>query len=161
MPRLTILCLALIATAAGQFIPIADYSRIEAGLWLGGSVDRPPPGTEAVLNVCTIKDRYKARFHAHHPIKDSPPAPSLDWLRDAVKWVETQRKAGRTTFIHCQAGVSRAAMVTAAYLMHDRGWGRDRALKYIREKRPKVAPNPAFLELLAEYERHLSRERRR
>src|SRR5262249_54858427 len=132
-----------------------------AGLWMGGSVDRPPPGTDAVLNLSSIKDRYKARFHAHDPIDDAPPAPSLDWLRDAVKWVDEQRKAGRTTYIHCQAGISRAAMVTAAYLMRDRGWGRDRALRHIREERPQIAPNPAFLALLAEYERHLRRERRR
>jgi len=147
--------------AGGQFIRAATYTRIEAGLWLGGSVERPPPGTDSVLNLCHARDPYKARFHSWEAIDDGAPAPSLEWLRDAVKWVDTQRRAGRSTYIHCQAGISRAAMVTTAYLMYDKGWGRDRALKYIRDERPQVSPNAAFMKLLDEYERSLKRAPRR
>ncbi len=158
MLRLTLLTVAgLTLPAAGQLIPRASYTRIEAGLWVGGSVERPPPGTDSVLNLCKIRDPYRVRHHAWEPIEDAAPAPSLDWLHDAVKWVDEQRRAGRTTFVHCQAGISRAAMVTAAYLMYDRGWTRDRALRHIRAERPQIAPNPAFLDLLAEYERSLRR----
>src|SRR3954451_7810642 len=115
MLRLALICLPLLALpAAGQFIPLANYSRIEDGLYLGGSVDRPPPGTDSVLNLCHARDRYRVKHHAWKAIDDAPPAPSLEWLRESVKWVDEQRRAGRTTYIHCQAGISRGAMVTAA-----------------------------------------------
>jgi len=29
-----------------------DYALIEDGLYMGGYVDEPPPGTNAVLNLC-------------------------------------------------------------------------------------------------------------
>lgn len=43
-------------------------------------------------------------------------------------------------------------MVTAAYLMKEHGWGRDEALAFLRSKRPVVRPNPAFMQLLTEWE---------
>lgn len=137
-----------------------DYSKVADGLYVGGSVAKPPRGTEAVLNLCAIRDPYKADVHAWEPIADASPAPSLRWLRDAVGWVDAQRKAGRPTYVHCQAGISRSVMVTAAYLMHERGWTRDRALAHIREQRPIASPNAAFLDLLADYERELKRTRK-
>ena len=36
-----------------------DYSRVEEGLYIGGSVDRPPRGTQAVVNVCGRPERYQ------------------------------------------------------------------------------------------------------
>ena len=63
--------------------------------------------------------------------------------------------AGDVTFFHCRNGISRSAMVVAAYLMADRGWGREDALAFLRSKRPGVRPNPAFLALLAEWEQAL------
>ena len=39
-----------------------NYSLIEEGLYMGGDVARPPPGTKAVLNLCEKKD-HEAVFH--------------------------------------------------------------------------------------------------
>ena len=40
-------------------------------------------------------------------IRDAAPAPDLDWLRKQVKFVDTQRRAGLTVYVHCRAGISR------------------------------------------------------
>ncbi|MFO0825476.1 MAG: dual specificity protein phosphatase [Gemmataceae bacterium] len=136
-----------------------NYSRFEDGLYLGGYVPAPPPGTQAVLNLCESKDPYHAEFHAWNPIPDAAPAPSLDWLRQQVAFVEAQRAAGRVVYIHCHAGVSRGCMVTTAYLMARDGRSRDETLAAIRTHRPHVRPNPAFMELLLEWERALKAER--
>jgi protein phosphatase slingshot len=69
-----------------------------------------------------------------------------------VRFIDEQRKAGRTVFIHCRNGVSRSGMVATAYLMSKNNWSRDEALKFIRSKRDIVRPNPAFMKLLEEWE---------
>ena len=132
-----------------------NYSQIEDGLWIGGLVPEPPPGTQAVLNLCESEDSYQAEIHRWVPIPDAEPAPSLDWLREQVGFVESARSTGRVLYIHCRAGISRSGMVMTAYLMKREKWSRDRALEYIRLKRPGVRPNPAFMPLLLEWEQSL------
>jgi hypothetical protein len=130
----------------------ASYDQIEDGLFLGGLRREPPPGTRAVLNVCESEDPYRAEFHRWQPIHDAAPAPSLDWLRQQVEFVDQQRRAGRTVYVHCHAGISRGGMVVVAYLMYREGWSRDETLAFVRKRRPAVSPNPAFMELLQEWE---------
>lgn len=132
-----------------------NYSQVEPELYLGGSVPVPPRRVTAVLNLCEVEDRYTAAVHSWQPIKDAAPAPDLIWLRKQVDFVREHRIAGRTVYVHCWAGVSRSAMVVAAYLMRERGLTRDEVLRFLREIRPEVRPNPAFLDRLAEWEREL------
>lgn len=65
-----------------------NYSRVEDGLYLGGFVPAPPPGTGAVLNLCETEDPYRAEVHRWEPIRDAEPAPSLEWLRVQVTFIE-------------------------------------------------------------------------
>lgn len=134
------------------------YSLIEEGLYQGRLVHEPPPGTNAVLNLCDRTDSYACDVQRWVPIPDAPPAPALDWLRQQVHFVEEQRAAGRTVYVHCAAGVSRSGMVVVAYEMKKHGWSRDEALAFVRSKRPITNPNPAFLELLLEWEREVQQE---
>ncbi|MBV9126129.1 MAG: dual specificity protein phosphatase family protein, partial [Planctomycetes bacterium] len=132
-----------------------NYSRIEDGLYLGGSVPEPPPDTQAVLNLCEMPDPYQAAVHRWEPIPDAEPAPGLDWLRRQVEFIEDQRGAGRTIYVHCRSGVSRGGLVVVAYLMAQHGWSRDQALAFVRISRPMVRPNPGFMSRLQEWERSL------
>jgi hypothetical protein len=129
-----------------------NYTEIEDGLWMGGSVEAPPPGTRAVLNLCEREDPYHCEIHEWKKIPDGAPAPSLDWLRERVKFVNEQRQAGVPIYIHCAAGVSRAGLVTTAYFMQKNKWKRDEALAFVRSKREVVNPNPFFMQLLLEWE---------
>ncbi len=130
-----------------------NYSQIEDGLWLGGYVPEPPPGTQAVLNVCEIEDNYRVESYKWAPIRNAQPAPSLDWLRTQVGFIASERAAGRAVFVHCMNGISRSGMVVAAYLMQREGWSREKTLEFLRSRRPGVRPNPAFMKLLVEWER--------
>jgi hypothetical protein len=132
-----------------------QYDEIEEGLLLGPRVSQLPPGAGAVLNLCESEDEYQAPVHRWKPIRDSAPAPSLDWLKDQVDFVAEQRARGVTTYVHCMNGVSRSGMVVTAYLMRERHWSRDVALEFVRSKRPDVKPNPAFMKLLLEWEKSL------
>ena len=128
-----------------------NYSRIEEGLFLGGYVREPPPDATAVLNLCETEDPYRVAAHRWEPIPDTKPAPTLDWLRQQVEFIEEQRKAGRAVFVHCRNGVSRSGMVVVAYLMAHHGWSLDEALTFVRSRRAIVRPNPAFMRLLKEW----------
>lgn len=130
-----------------------NYSRIEDGLYVGGSVEQPPPGTKAVLNLCETEDVYNARSYAWFPIPDAAPAPSLGWLWNCVKFIDDQRMARRQVYVHCAAGVSRSGMVAAAYLMWRDNLTRDEALARLRVARPQIQPNAAFMQRLLEWER--------
>ncbi len=132
-----------------------NYSRIEEGLFMGGWLDEPPPGVTAVLNLCEREDAQQSPAHSWTPIEDAAPAPTLAWLGERVAFVESHRHAGRSVYVHCLAGISRSGLVTVAYLMKKCGWTRDAALAYVRENRPVASPNPAFMELLLEWEKSL------
>ncbi|HVT80875.1 MAG TPA: dual specificity protein phosphatase [Phycisphaerae bacterium] len=129
----------------------ANYSLVETGFYIGGFQTKPPDAA-AILNLSRYKDDYSADVYQWQPIDDGSPAPSLDWLREQVKFIDAQRRAGRTVFVHCDAGVSRSAMVSAAYFMWRDHLTRERALAYLRVARPRVFPNKAFMELLARWE---------
>jgi protein-tyrosine phosphatase len=165
LPVVVIACAAIVASVLAdryyrEHFPKNNFSLIEDGLYLGGSVSEPPAGTQAVLNVGESEDPYRVAYHEWHPIPDAAPAPSLDWLRQRVEFIDQQRRAGRQVYVHCRAGVSRSGMVLAAYLMYRDGSSRDEALAVLREKRPRVRPNPAFMPLLLEWEESLKRSKK-
>jgi protein-tyrosine phosphatase len=105
-----------------------------------------------VLNVGEIKDPYQAEAHRLAPIPDAAPAPSIDWLRQQVEFIDLQRRAGLPVYVHCQAGISRSVLVLAAYLMMRDGLTRDAALTAIRAKRSGAGPHAAFMPLLLEWQ---------
>jgi len=135
------------------------FSRIEDGLYLGSSVREPPPGTQAVVNLCGREDTYPVDASLWEPILEGgPQEPDLPWLKRVVAFITEQRDAGRTTYIHCMNGVNRSAMVTIAYLMAKHDLSRDQALALVRAKRPQVQPNPDLMRLLAEWETTLRQD---
>jgi hypothetical protein len=134
--------------------PLEDdnYSLVEDNLYLGAYVAEPPPGTRAVLNLCEEADPYRAEIHLWEPIQDAEPAPGLKWLRKMVDVVDGQQRAGLQTYVHCRNGVSRGGLVVTAYLMSKHTWPRDEALSFLRSRRPRTQPNPAFMDRLLEWE---------
>jgi hypothetical protein len=131
------------------------YSLIEDRLYLGGCVAEPPPGTTAVVNLCSQEDRYPVEARLWEPLLDGGKEPDVTWLRRVVDYIDAQRQAGRTVYVHCLYGMNRSGMLVAAHLMARHGWGRDQALAFVRSKRPQVYPNPALMRLLDDWEKTL------
>jgi hypothetical protein len=137
-----------------------NFTLIEPGLYMGGKLPKAPPGTDAVLNLCESDDGYRAGDYFWSPIPDTSPAPSLEWLEEKVNYVTDQRSQGKTVYVHCRAGVSRAGLVVVAYEMAKNHWTRDQALDFVRSQRPVTRPNPALMELLLEWEAKLGSEKK-
>lgn len=130
------------------------YSRIEPGLYLGSSVEMPPPGTQAVVNLCGRQDPYQVGPSLWIPLYEGE-KPTLDILRRIVGFIDEQRRAGRQTYVHCMVGVNRSGTAVTAYVMKAHKLGRDDALTFVRRSRPEVQPDPTLMQLLAEWEQTL------
>jgi hypothetical protein len=135
------------------------FVQVEEGLYLGSSVGEPPPGTKAVVNLCGRKDPYPAEASLWEPIFEGGSEPDLAWLRRVVAFIAAQRRAGRTTYVNCMAGMNRSAAMVAAYLMEEHAWSRDQALSVLVDKRPIVQLSPSLTQLLADWERALKENR--
>jgi hypothetical protein len=136
------------------------YSQIEPGVYLGSSVDRPPSGTQAVVNLCGKPDPYQVGPSLWIPIYEAGTdgareKPTLDVLRRVVGFIEDQRRADRTIYVHCMVGVNRSAAFVTAYLMKKNGTGRDQTLAFLRKRRPAVELDPMLMQLLAQWEQEL------
>jgi protein tyrosine phosphatase (PTP) superfamily phosphohydrolase (DUF442 family) len=68
-------------------------------------------------------------------------APTLEQLREGVAFIEREIAEGGGVYIHCGAGVGRAATMAAAYLVHS-GLTPDEAWARVRQVRPFVRPTP-------------------
>ena len=128
------------------------YHLIEDGLFLGSSVAEPPPHTSAVVNLCGREDHYKLEAMRWEPILEGGKPPDIDWLKRVVGFIDAQRCARRTVYVHCLAGVNRSATVVIAYLMFEHGWHRDQALAHVQSKRPCAQPDPSLMQLLADWQ---------
>src|SRR5437764_903465 len=102
------------------------YSRVEAGLFIGSSVDLPPQGTQAVVNLCGKPDPYQVGPALWVPIYEAGPdaarqEPTLDLVRRVVGFIDEQRRRGRMTYVHCMVGENRSGAFVTAYLMQEHG----------------------------------------
>ncbi len=162
-----ILLLSLVAVSLGVWFWLRwleqsydpPYCRVEDGLFIGGSINQPPPGTQAVVNLCGRKDPYQINASLWEPIFEGEKEPDLAWLHRVVAFIAEQRNAGRTTYVHCFSGMNRSGAVVTAYLMSKHGWNRETALTFLQEKRPVVQPNPQLMRLLAEWETAMREKR--
>ena len=74
----------------------APYALVEDGLYIEESVAEPPPGTDAVVNLCGSEDPYEVEAQLWTPILEGVEEPDLTWLREVIEFIDTQRRAGRT-----------------------------------------------------------------
>lgn len=158
------LVVALVLGGAGAWLGLSwlersyreePYSLIEDRLNAGAWVAEPPPGTSAVVNLCGREDPYPVEARHWRPILEGGKEPDLAWLRETVEFIDAQRRAGRSTYVHCRAGMNRSGAVVTAYLMFEHAWSREEALAFARSRRPQFQPNPALMRLLAEWEQEL------
>lgn len=89
----------------------------------------------------------------HLPTPDTHPLSLADLERGAI-WVNEQIKAGERVLIHCEHGVGRSVLLTAAALVED-GMAAHDAVELIQRRRWQAAPNHRQLVRLQEFERNV------
>lgn len=78
-------------------------------------------------------------------------APTLNQLDEGVAFIAAAHAEGLPTLIHCHAGVGRAPLMAAAYLVAVQDMPYRVALLHLRAARPIIAPNPRQILRLREY----------
>ncbi len=87
------------------------------------------------------------------PTMDTAPL-TLDQLVSGAEGVDAQLNAGQRVLIHCEHGVGRSVLLTAAALV-GRGMGAHEAMRLIQRRRWQAAPNHRQMRRLLEYERRI------
>jgi len=131
--------------------PIRSVSQITPQLHVGGQYRRrgwprlASRGITAVVNLRVEFDDNDAGIapprYLYLPTVDDDP-PTLEQLRTGVAFITEVIAQGGGVYVHCGAGVGRAAVTAAAYLVST-GLTPDQAWARTRQVRPFIRPNPA------------------
>ncbi len=138
-----------------------NASIIEPDLLVGGQF-RPDqwPALRAlgVRAVLSMQAEREDRFAGGAPdrllrlaVQDFTP-PTIEQLADGIAFISAAHQAGLTVFVHCHAGVGRAPLMAAAYLMYRRDLDHRTALARIRAARPIIGLNSSQIKRLRELE---------
>ncbi|EFJ31072.1 hypothetical protein SELMODRAFT_27558, partial [Selaginella moellendorffii] len=84
---------------------------------------------------------------------DEPNANITQYFEPAFEFIEEAKRAKARVLVHCGAGASRSVTLCAYYLMRVQHWGVDETIKFLKEQRKEVDPNPGFIKQLREVER--------
>jgi protein-tyrosine phosphatase len=128
--------------------PRPATSLISPGIVLGGQFRRrgwrrlSAAGVTSVLNMrsefCDREAGIAPAQYLRLPTIDDE-APTPEQLREGVAFIRQQVAQGGGVYVHCKAGMGRAATMVAAYLV-TQGLGPDEAWASIRRVRPFIRP---------------------
>lgn len=157
--RVTALWAADHLTRAITGANLRAVSQITPQLHVGGQYRRrgwprmAARGITAVVNMRVEWDDNDAGIapprYLHLPTIDDH-APTLEQLDEGVRFIADEIARGGGVYTHCGAGVGRAAIMAAAYLVST-GLTPDQAWERIREVRPFIKPTPAQIEQLQRF----------
>ncbi len=104
---------------------------------------------------CAAEKYYKDRPHMRISIWDEPKKRTAREFASSFPqvgaFINEHIEQGNNVLVHCAAGFSRSVTLSIYYMMHYRGYATvEEALEKIRETRPSVNPNKAFVKVLNE-----------
>lgn len=141
-----------------------NVSQIEPLLFVGGQFRAEQwsalhhLGVRAVLS---LQEEFEDQFVGPPPprtlrlLVPDFHAPSLKQLREAVDFIGAAHSDGLPVFVHCHAGVGRAPLTAAAYLIATRQLVAHTALLHIKRQRPIINVSNNQLDRLLEWEASL------
>lgn len=130
---------------------------LEDWLYLSGAIGAQSRALQAKYQVYDIisvgfflspvqKKNHDPTLTNYHffPLEDCDDQPLEHILPQVLTILQDNFKARKKTLVHCQMGISRSASCIIAFLMQQNKSDYDTALKFVKDKRPCVCPNPGF-----------------
>ncbi|KAL6053472.1 dual specificity phosphatase 12 [Balamuthia mandrillaris] len=110
-----------------------------------------------VTHILRIMSDGQAEYpHLFHYLEirasDETTEDLLTHFETSTQWLEQALSNGGRVFCHCVAGISRSASLVIAFLMKKFDLSFDEAHRYLRGRRPVIAPNRGFVRQLKAYE---------
>mgnify|MGYP006112903007 CR=1 FL=1 len=97
--------------------------------------------TEANRNMFTrLGISYK-----YVQIQDSLDANILPHIDSSIRFL---KKCDGNVLVHCSAGISRSVSIVVVYLMKEKNVSYEKAIDYVRKRRPIANPNYSFVQQL-------------
>lgn len=131
-------------------------SRVQPNLYVGGQhrqrglAQMRDLGITAVVNMREESDDAQRGLALDHYLwlsTTDDTAPATEDLERGVDFISRHIAEGHGVYIHCAAGVGRAPMMAAAYLMRT-GMSAAQAWDAIRQARPFIRPTPPQIRAL-------------
>jgi ADP-ribosyl-[dinitrogen reductase] hydrolase len=132
--------------------PVAEPLRDDPGVIVGNIAGIEQADTDVVVSLCRMGSEPLSDVHVDVRLIDEASHganPNLEFvIDDTVRFIASQRDAGRTVYLHCVRAESRTPTVAAAYLAHRLDISGADALERVRQSLPNANPNPRFVAYL-------------
>ena len=121
-------------------------------------------GIDTILNVQSDKDLIFRQINHQlqlkqaknlgltihrYPIEDFNQEDLSEKLKGAGDLLNKLMKAGKTVYVHCTAGMSRAAATVIIYLVLYEGYNVEEAVNFCKKHRPVICPNYGVINRIA------------
>jgi len=136
----------------GHLNELVDKEHVGAVISIVDDFELTQPGISSEpVHKADWSERRIAQLHL--PMPDLQPV-SFDHINEAVDFIHRHKEQGITTYVHCKAGRGRSATLVICYMLRHRlgilaantansGKIYDRAIAYVKTKRPQIHPNEA------------------
>ena len=115
-------------------------------------------GITHVLSVCPMRPtHYGGITYKLVSISDSPDHRIDLRFQECFIFIRDALSIGGSVLVHCFQGVSRSASIILAYLITYNNMSLPQSLRFLKQKRPQINPNPGFLQQLRNYATRLGR----
>ncbi|KAI9475243.1 tyrosine protein phosphatase yvh1 [Coemansia sp. RSA 1085] len=146
-------------TEGPGFVLLNTMDEIIDGLYVGSAMaetDKAKLNECGITHIISIAKHYVPSYPTDFAYKlvsidDLPEENIIQYFPQCNRFIEHSLKEGGRILVHCMAGQSRSAAVTAAYLMQNEKLTAEQALAQIKHKRPQIYPNDGFVEQLQLY----------
>ncbi|XP_052058238.1 dual specificity protein phosphatase 10-like isoform X2 [Mytilus californianus] len=146
-------------------IETATASQILPFLYLGNERDASnlqrlrELNISHILNITSNIPKYfenQGIKYKRLPASDSGCQNLRQYFDEAIQFIDEARADGGKILVHCQAGVSRSATATIAYILKHSKMNVMEAYRHVKCKRVIIAPNFNFMGQLMEFEQCLN-----
>ncbi|XP_074640794.1 uncharacterized protein LOC141898664 isoform X2 [Tubulanus polymorphus] len=111
-------------------------------------------GIGYILNVTREIDNFFPGMFEYMNIRlfDEKESDLLKYWEKTHRFISRARDRGSKCLVHCKMGISRSASTVIAFAMKEYSWSLKEALKFVKDKRGCVRPNPGFMAQLETYQ---------
>lgn len=149
---------------------MTPFTRVLPNLYVGPQINRRGwLGLKQRHNITSVvnlrvesDDRERGIAPEHYlwlPTIDHT-SPTVEQLHRAAEFIKDRVDAGEGVYIHCAAGVGRAPLTAAAYLVLE-GYKVDDAIELIRTRRPFISQSPNQRARLIQYAEYIKDQYRK
>lgn len=128
--------------------PWLQKNKIGGIISVRGRLSKPP----------AFYKRYNIEV-LHIPVSDSEDTNLGKYFPSVYTFIEKIRAGGHAVLVNCYAGISRSTTLITSYMMRRYRMTADKAMAFVKSKRPCYDPNPGFIRQLRKYEEVLRKHK--